>query len=58
VARVYKVAAAEVDTEMHVCRAFETVVVEGDVAVEKLICSLSVGFVCCPAVEHLFGAKV
>jgi hypothetical protein len=43
---------------MHVCGAFETVVVERDVAVEELVGGLGVGFICCPAVEHLFGAKV
>lgn len=58
VPRIYKVAAAEVDAEVQVCWADEAFVVEGDVAVEELVGGLGVGGVCCPAVEHLFGAKV
>lgn len=59
VARVYKVAAAEVDADVHVRRAGrEAGVVEGDVRCQQLGGGLRVGLVLLPTVEHLFRAEV
>ena len=54
-----KVATAEVHADVQVGGAFgDAAVVEVDVLVQELVGRLGVGFVGCPAGEHLFRAEV
>jgi hypothetical protein len=52
------VSSAEVDTQVHILRALEALVVELDIGVEHLVGCLVVLLVRSPALQHVLGAEV